>query len=184
MSAFITTGTTTRVCLHHHRHDNPCLPASPPARQPVSACITTGTTTRVCLHHHRHDNPCLPASPPARQPVSACITTGVTTRVCLHRHRHDNPCLPESPPARPPVSARITIGLTTRVSMRNHQLRTCFHLHRHPVLWHSCSCACLPQAYSMSEAQHFQCLPIILCIDITGYTQVGVMIRFTLKEIK
>ena len=35
--ACICTGTTTRVCLRHHRHDNPCLPASPPARQPVSA---------------------------------------------------------------------------------------------------------------------------------------------------
>ena len=112
----------------HHWHDNPCLPASPPARQPVPACITTGMTTRVCLHHHRHDNPCLPASPLARQPVSACITTGTTTRVCLHHHWHDNPCLPASPPARQPVSACITVGKTTRVCPLHHRPDNSCHL--------------------------------------------------------
>ena len=93
VSACIATGPTTRACLHHHRHDNPCLPASPLAWQPVSACITTGTTARVCLHHHWHDSPCLPASPLARQPVSAWIATGTTSRVCPPHHRPDNSLL-------------------------------------------------------------------------------------------
>ena len=105
---------TTRVCLHRHRPDNPCLPASPPARQPVSACITTGTTTRACLHHHWHDNPCLPASPPARQPVSACITVGKTTRVCPPHHRPDNSCHHAPPPAPhliPPAPPSCVVAL-------------------------------------------------------------------------